>query len=232
MGIARAGVLHDGREYSGVCPPFERDDPTVEGRFVDAGLAFQFAHTSVQWRVAVPLPLECDEAAADDRSGQVSQGPAAALRATHGTDCFSVPFSQPLVGFVERLRILFDVCWLQGVSLVSSADVSSSSGTGSSCSCSAPGCELLVPCARNGCRFLAQSIALVLCRILVDRFMGCWELLSDELMVRLHKREVAPLTPYIKGFDHRNKVTPTAAEPLSLSLKVLVFDTLPYFPSH
>lgn len=42
----------------------------------------------------------------------------------------------------------------------------------------------------------------------MDAIMGPFEMLeSEQSMARLRKREIAPLTPYVKGIENRHKVT-------------------------
>ena len=56
-------------------------------------------------------------------------------------------------------------------------------------------------------RYLAQTVTMVLSRVIIDAIMGPFEMLqSEESMARLRKREHAPLTPYLKGIENRHTV--------------------------
>ena len=53
---------------------------------------------------------------------------------------------------------------------------------------------------------------MVLARIVVDNTMGVFEMLdSEQSMGRLRKRELAPLTPYVKGIENKHKVSASCA---------------------
>lgn len=48
---------------------------------------------------------------------------------------------------------------------------------------------------------------MLVARICVDLLMGPWEALDKKAMQRLQKRELAALTPYVRGVDNRHKVS-------------------------
>lgn len=54
--------------------------------------------------------------------------------------------------------------------------------------------------------YLAQTATMVFCRVIIDAIMGPFEMLeSEQSMARLRKREIAPLTPFVKGIENRHK---------------------------
>ena len=144
--------------------------------------------------------MECRPVAADDGSEQVR--------------AFALPISpvrfewrvreQSSVGSVECLRTAHPVVRLASVPLVCRTDVRAAASR------QQQRCFPLMPGTCN--RYLAQCATMVLARIVVDNTMGVFEMLdSEQSMGRLRKRELAPLTPYVKGIENKHKVSASCA---------------------
>ena len=111
---------------------------------------------------------------------------------------------QSSVGSVECLRTAHTVVRLASVPLVCRTDVRAAASR------QQQRCFPLMPGTCN--RYLAQCATMVLARIVVDNTMGVFEMLdSEQSMGRLRKRELAPLTPYVKGIENKHKVSASCA---------------------